>query len=103
MLAHRRHQHLLRQGHEPRVDPTEQHDRPFDQPSKLREETRIVPQDEAFRTRELDGSAGDLVLPIGAVELHVGGGKLLPIVLEVAHLDRRRGEKAMPDRDCAAA
>ena len=59
-MAHRGDQDLLRQLHEPLLDPAEQDDRPLDQPRELRHERWIVAQLEPLGSRQPLGFARDL-------------------------------------------
>ena len=93
MMAHRRDQDFLRQRHEALVDPAKQGDRPLDQAGELGEQRRILAQAQILLARKPGRLDCDRALPLGAVQLDVGGRQLLAIVLEVAHFDRRGREK----------
>ena len=93
MMAHRRDQDFLRQRHEALVDPAKQGDRPLDQTGEFGEQRRILAQTQILLARKPSRLDCDRALPIGTIQLDVGGRQLLAIVLEVAHFDRRRREK----------
>ena len=95
VMAQRGHQHLLGQRHELLLDPAEQHDRPLHQPGELDQKRRILAHPQPLMGGQLGCRTGDRLAPIATVEHDPGAGELLPVVLEVADLERRRRQEAM--------
>ncbi len=87
--------HLVRDRQERRVERAHQRHRPFDEAGDFGEQAVVLDQLEALREGEVLGVGCDHLGAARRIEHHLGGLELGDVVVETAHLDRRRRHEAM--------
>ena len=87
--------HFARDRQEFLVERSHQHHRPFDQARDLVEQHLVLDQFEILRLRQRLGVGEDDVLAALRIEHDLRGLQLGLVILEAAHVDRRRRHEAM--------